>query len=113
MTSIIPDIKDLKAALSTLDALPTVVTVAKGAPGSPDVRKFSLSDLNAAIDDAIKTLPADKHVVAFARADLSGARLTIAGKVPGKHPGELDWTIYVDKPWEGDVTAGAAIRWTI
>ena len=90
-----------------------VVTVAKGATGEPDVRKFDNSALNAAIDAAMREIPADKHVVALARVDLSGARLTIAGKVPGKIPGELDWTVYADKPWDGAFDAGLGIRWSI
>lgn len=90
-----------------------VVTITKGAPGEPDVRKFDQSALNAAIDAAVKAIPADKHVVALARVDMTGARLTIAGRVPGKIPGELDWTVYVDRPWDGTFDAGLGVRWSI
>ncbi len=90
-----------------------VLTVEKGAPGAPDVRKFDQSALNDAITAAMKALPADKSVIALARVDLSGARFTLAGRVPGKIPGELDWTVYVDKPWQGDFDAGLGVRWTI
>ena len=90
-----------------------VVTVAKGAPGEPDRRRFDASALNAAIDSAMKALPADEHVLALARVDLAGAHLSIVGKVPGKIPGELDWTIYVDKPWDGSFDAGLGVRWSI
>ena len=89
------------------------VVVSKGASGNPDVSKFDHSALNAAIDAAIKALPPGKHVVGFARVDMSGARLTIAGRVPGKIPGELDWTVYADKPWDGPFDAGVGLRWSI
>ena len=96
------------------DGMPAnVTTIAKGVSGEPDLRKFDQSALNAAIDAAVRSIPADKHVVALARVDMTGARLTIAGKVPGKIPGELDWTVYVDKPWDGTFDAGLGVRWSI
>jgi hypothetical protein len=90
-----------------------LITLSKGLTGEPDIRKFDTSELNAEIDAAIKSIPAGKTVAAFARVDMTGARLTIAGKVPGKIPGELDWTVYVDKPWDGDFDAGLGLRWSI
>lgn len=81
--------------------------------GSPDIRKFDVQSMNAMIDDAMKAIPADKKVAAFARVDLQGAHLTIAGRVPGKIPGELDWTVYVDKPWDGELEGAIGLRWSI
>lgn len=92
----------------------SVVTLTKGVSGAPDIRKFDQSELNDAITAAMKSIPADKHVIALARVDMTGARLTIAGRVPSdKIPGELDWTVYVDKPWEGTFDAGLGVRWSI
>lgn len=93
---------------------PQVQTIAAGAPGAPDLRKFDAASINAAIDDAMKALPPDKHVAAFARVDLTGAHLTIVGRIPHSSiPGELDWTAYVDKPWDGPFDAGLGLRWSI
>jgi hypothetical protein len=106
----------LQAALPSLvtpEVVAGVSTVAAGASGEPDVRKFDVASLNESITEALKTLPEGKHVAAFARVDLDGAHLTIAGHVPGKIPGDLDWTVYVDKKWTGDFDAGAGLRWSI
>jgi hypothetical protein len=94
---------------------PTAASVVTVTPqsGAPDVRKFDDSALNQAIDNAIRNIPADKHVVALARVDLKGAHLTIAGKIPSSIPGELDWTVYADKPWDGPFDAGLGVRWSI
>lgn len=100
-------------ALDTPDTITRPITVAKGAPGEPDLRRFDNAAINSAIDSAMAALPSGKTVVALARVDLTGARLTIAGKVPGKIPGDLNWTVYVDKPYEGSFDAGVGIRWSI
>lgn len=96
-----------------IDGTARRMVFSKGDPGSPDIAKFDNTALNAAIDAAIKNLPMDKHVVAFARADLDGVHFTLAGKVNSKIPGELDWTVYVDKPWKDDWDAGVGVRWSI
>jgi hypothetical protein len=91
-----------------------IVTVQETPQGLPNVLKFDNSAINSAIDAAMKSIPADKHVVAIARVDMSGARLTIAGRIPsGTIPGELDWTVFVDKPWQGEFDAGLGVRWSI
>ena len=101
------------SSLTLPDSIATVQTVSKGANGEPDLRKFNSSALNSAIDAAMAAMPKDKKVVALLRADLTGARLTIAGRIPSKLPGELDWTVFVDKPYTGKVDAGVGVRWSI
>ena len=98
--------------LSNQSTAAKLMTFAKGSTGEPDIRKFDISALNAEIDAAVKAL-GDKNVVGLARVDLEGAHLTIVGKVPAKVPGELNWTVYVDKPWEGSFDAGVGIRWSL
>jgi hypothetical protein len=101
-------------ALATVGSAANVVTVEKGLKGEPDVRKFDVAALNESITQALAAIPQGKTVAAFGRVDLKGARLTIAGRVPSKSiPGELDWTIYVDKPWGGEFDAGIGLRWSI
>src|SRR5512147_2677037 len=97
--------------LNTPDTLTRPVVVAKGLAGEPDLKKFDSSAINKAINDAMASIPAGKTVAAFARVDLTGARLVVAGKIPAKIPGELNWTVYVDKPWEGSFDAGVGLRW--
>jgi hypothetical protein len=99
--------------LDTPDVVAGITTVETGVPGSPSIRKFDIASLNETIGEAIKAIPEGKHVGAFARVDLKGAHFVIAGKVPGKIPGELDWTVFVDKPWDGDFDAGVGLRWSI
>lgn len=103
-------------ATLTSDDIPTVETVVKGGPGLPDVRRFSAAALNAQIDDAMKALGSDR-VALFARVDLAGAHGVLVGRIPEavaeKLPGKLSWTVYVDKPWEGDWDAGVGLRWSL
>jgi hypothetical protein len=94
------------------DHNPTLTTVAQGEPGQPSIRQFSASALNDQISDAVKAL-GDKTVMGLARVDLEGAHLVIVGKVPLKLPGEFNWTVYSDKPWEGSWDAGVGLRWSI
>lgn len=100
------------APLLTKDVAPVVIEASKGLPGEPNVLRFDHAGLNEAMIRVMKSIPEDQHVVAIARVDLDGGRLTIAGKIPAKVPGELGWTVMVDKPWKGALSAEAAVVWS-
>lgn len=91
-----------------------VVTVEQTPQGLPNVMRFDNTAINNAIDAAMKTVPADKRVVGIARVDMSGAHLTIAGRIPsGSLPGQFEWTLFADKPWDGPFDAGLGVRWSL
>ena len=80
--------------------------------GAPDYQRFDAVAINAAIDRQMALLPPGKTVAAVAYVDLNGANVAIVGKVP-KIPGQAEWTVFATRPWHGDFTAGAALRWSL
>lgn len=80
--------------------------------GTPDVRKFDVGSVNAAITKAMKTLPKGKTVAAIAYVDRKGANIALVGRIP-KVPGEASWTVLGTREWSGNWDVSAAVRWSI
>lgn len=69
------------------------------------LKKFTNSNIQAAIDNALSKLPPDRTVAVVAHADLEGASLTAVGKI-GDH-----WSVsgHVSKPWKWPLVAEAEV----
>ena len=94
-----------------VDVPARLVTLEKNS-GSPDIQKFDVAAVNAAIDKQMALLPQDKTVAAIAYVDKSGANVAIVGRIK-KIPGNAMWTVMGTRTWNGDWNASAALRWSI
>lgn len=94
-----------------VDVPARLVTLQK-ASGAPDIQKFDVAAVNAAIDRQMSALSADKTVCAIGYVDREGANVALVGRI-SKVPGDLQWTVMGTRKWSGDWTASAAFRWAI
>jgi hypothetical protein len=90
-----------------------VITVGTPVSGQPDQRIFDVASINQHITDSLSALPPDKKVAFVAYADGEGVKGVIVGKITDKLPGEIDWTVLAEKPWNGAFQWGAGVRWSI
>lgn len=75
------------------------------------IRKFDLSTINAQIDKAIASLPADKRGAVVGVFDGKQAHLAVVGKVE-LGPGELAWTAIMTKPYDGKLEYEGQVRYS-
>ena len=101
----------LKERPVVVDVPARLVTVKKQT-GAPDVQRFDVAAINAAIDRQMIALPKGKTLVAIAYVDKSGANVALVGRIK-KLPGEASWTVTGTREWSGDWAASAAFRWAI
>jgi hypothetical protein len=90
-----------------------VITVAKGAAGEPDVRMFDLASVNQHIESSMAALDPGKKVAFIAYADGQGVKGAIVGRIDAKIPGEVKWTVFAERPYSGQFTWGAGVKWSI
>lgn len=86
-----------------------MVDIAKTLTGDGNViRRFTDSNIQGAIDQALKMVPPGKNGAVVAYADLEGARLAVCAKLGP------NWSVVgvLEKPWQGKLEASAAVRFT-
>jgi hypothetical protein len=88
-----------------------VRTIAKGLEGTPDVRVFDVQSINDHITKVVDTMEPGETVLGYAYVDKDGANIAVVGKMDFL-PGNAKWTVYGTAKWDGDWTAGAAVRWS-
>ena len=96
-----------------VDVPARVLTAYKTPQGLPDIRKFDVKAINDAIERHVSIMKPEEHVVAVAYVDRTGGHVAIVGKVTDKIPGDMKWTVYGTREWDGDWNAGAGVRWSI
>lgn len=84
------------------DPTPTVSEDAAG------VRRFDDAGIQAAVDRALASLPADRKLAAVAHATLSGASLTLVARLGSQ------WSVAAAcyKPWRGALAAEGKVVWS-
>lgn len=90
--------------MSTPVQPPSTLTIVQEL-GSP-LRRFSDDRIAASVNSVLATIPADKTGAVLAVADKHGARLAVAARLGDS------WTMVgvLEKPWQGELRAEAAVR---
>lgn len=93
-----------------------LVTV-KPMSGAPDVRHFSVPEINKYIEDNLSILEPGKRDALLVYGDMVNGKLRGNAVYAGRlnRPvlgGKFEWTVFVNKEWGGDLQAGAGAKWS-
>jgi hypothetical protein len=87
-----------------------LLTIEKGAAGKPDIRMFDVASINDHITRSLSVLKPEEKVAFVAYADGQGVKGAIVGRLDAG-PGEMCWTVFTEKPYDGPFTWGAGVTW--
>lgn len=91
----------------------SIVTIEKGVQGRPDTRTFDVASINDHITKSMAAIGPGEKVAFIAYADGEGVKGAIVGRISDGIPGDLKWTVFATKPYQGSFEWGMGLRWSI